>query len=284
MSKSFQYSILRYRPSYLLDERVNIGLAFYFPEEGALIFKYPKRLQRISQFFPNLIKLADIRRYLNAFEKRAIHLSKKKCKKADELDEILSEYFLLKDANSLFFSEAKNGFYNHKENIINYYYEEFFRFYQISPAKNAHTENYLKEAFEESLKKLVEPENVRSHYFKRKIVIDNEVGKTEFDFGWQNGTTNLIKTISFDLNDEHYIQRKAFRWYGELNQLSKKAQSENIRFDLLIARPQKKNLFKAYEKALYALDRIEANHHLLEEPDLKNYLKQAVKVVLDSSH
>ena len=33
MTKPFSYSVLKYRPSYLLDERINLGLLFSFPKE-----------------------------------------------------------------------------------------------------------------------------------------------------------------------------------------------------------------------------------------------------------
>ena len=41
MNKKFQYCVLKYRPSYLLDERVNVGLLFIFLEEQTIRFIYP---------------------------------------------------------------------------------------------------------------------------------------------------------------------------------------------------------------------------------------------------
>ena len=77
MNQKFQYSVLKYRPSYLLDERVNIGILFRFEtkadygegigDENNLFFSYPNQLKRISDFFPNIgdgrNNLVDLKRY-----------------------------------------------------------------------------------------------------------------------------------------------------------------------------------------------------------------------------
>ena len=83
MKQAFQYSVLKYRPSILLDERINIGLLFHFIEKNEFgnvskfSFVFPSSLSRISKTFPNIGQgnLPDIRRYLTDFNNLSTRLS-----------------------------------------------------------------------------------------------------------------------------------------------------------------------------------------------------------------
>ncbi len=134
MSKPFQYSVLKYRPSYLLDERVNVGLLFHFLGDQRLVFVHPSSLKRISQSFPQLANLRDIRRYLEAFAKQADKLTKNGLEESAKLEDIIGRSFLVNDANSFFFSEVKFGFYESVEETLAYYTGQYFQSYSRKAA------------------------------------------------------------------------------------------------------------------------------------------------------
>ena len=231
MNEKFKYCTLKYRPSYLLDERVNIGILFYFPNTQKLEFLFPSRLSRLKQLFPK-VNLSDIKTYLKSFKNTSNNLSI-----TDLSNEVLSQRFLTPDANSLFFSEIKAGTTNSPQETLDYYYDSFLGNYkannkpQITKSRTAkyaipeyisektfepkaeylidrHDEKYLNHKFSSILSS---SEKFEKNLFLQKISITNKLGKTDFDFGWQNGTTNLVKSISFDYTDKNRIKNQSFR-------------------------------------------------------------------------
>jgi Protein of unknown function (DUF3037) len=137
MSKLFQYSVLKYRPSYLLDERVNVGLLFHFVDDHQLVFVHPSNLKRLSQSFPDLAKPSDIRRYLEAFARQAEKLTQGGFDASDKLENIISQAFLVNDANSFFFSEVKFGFYESLQQTLDYYTLQYFQSYDVNALRAA---------------------------------------------------------------------------------------------------------------------------------------------------
>jgi hypothetical protein len=103
------------------------------------------------------------------------------------------------------------------------------------------------------------------------------VATTTFEFVWQNGQTNFVKMIGLDLANTSNIQKKAFRWYGELSAPNEKLIDANI--DILVSRPSAKNLFKAYDDALKLLDNMKVSHRIKEESDFDTYVDNAVQTV-----
>lgn len=277
MSKPFQYSVLKYRPSYLLDERVNIGLLFYFSGDRKLVFVHPRSLKRLGQFFPHSTNLRDIRRYLEAFVKQADRLSKLGIDTSVNLEDLIVQSFLVNDANSFFFSEAKFGFYKSLDQTLEYFTQQYFQFYETEELRGAHNDAFVRNRFENLLKETARLKGIQPSIFQKGITLENKISKTEFDYGWQNGTANLVKSLGFDLSDEHYIQEKAFRWYGAITHLKDLAQQKSLRFDFLVAPPINRALYKAYDHALEVLDNIEANKKIVEERALQQYVQEAVE-------
>lgn len=131
MTKPFSYRVLKYRPSYLLDERINLGLLFSFPAEEKLIFLAPENLERVIQFYPDA-NLSFLKRYLDGFKAKANQLSTQNLFKNHQE---LVQNFIPIDANSFFFSESKNGQYTDLEDIIRYYNKLYFDVYNIQKGK-----------------------------------------------------------------------------------------------------------------------------------------------------
>ncbi|MGB0930779.1 MAG: DUF3037 domain-containing protein [Chitinophagales bacterium] len=299
--KKFRYYVLKYRPSLLLDERVNIGLLFVFEGDKQVQFLYPKRLQRLSGLYKGIV-LKDIKNYLREFEQKADELTKEERVFSDRV----ADKFLLPDSNSLFFSESKFGEYIIIDKILAYYKEKYFSVYGLSGVKEPiqqlsernfkvkeflnvgtingniffeqHNDAYLTKMFFKQLK-LKADNQPNIGLFQKDYQVKGKVFETTFDCAWQNGTTNLIKSIGFDLEEERLIQEKSFRWYGELSQLTSDSKDNKYRFDLLVSRPQDKKLFTAYDKALRILDNIETNKKIIEEDDIEEYAVEALNTV-----
>lgn len=269
--KKYQYSVLKYRPSYFLREEVNIGLLFFFVEDQHIAFEYPNKLGRLTHFYPDT-DLSTIRTYLKGFQR----LAKRTKVHSTALTRTILSELLLEDASSFYFSDIKNGGYQSVEDTLAYYRKAYFQVYEPSVKKERKDEKYLNQCFEREL----EQYQTVKRFFQRGATLKNQLQQTKFDFAWKNGSVNYVKSISFDLKERDSIQNKSFRWFGELTKLGKKAEKEDLQFDLLISKPRSSKLFGAYEKAIKILEDVQAPKRLIEEEDLKDYIKKAAETVI----
>jgi hypothetical protein len=273
MNKIFKYSILRYRPSYLLEEQVNIGVLFFFLEDKKAVFIHPSKLRRITQFYPDG-NLSTIRKYLAAFNQKVNKLNISS--DIESFDSFIESNLLLKDASNLYFSTVKSNQYIDIAKTIEYYYRLYFSVYKGKTQRVKKDETYLKKAFKKQLEEKLKGDKQRLALFRPKPSVKNTISNTEFDLGWQNGTTNLVKFLSFDLMDKGNFQEKSFRWYGELNQLKTTAEEQNLKVDLVLTKPQEKTLFEHYDNAIKVLEDIQTPKKIIEEHQLNNYIESAI--------
>lgn len=274
MTNTFKYSVLKYRPSYLLGEQVNIGLLFSFVEENELVFVFPSHLQRLRSVYPE-VELPFIRKYLQGFRSKATRLSGEGI--ISELSSaVLSREFLALDSNSFFFSEVKKGQYVDKENILIHYQDEYFASYYDKEAPKRHDDHYLVKTVADYLDAFPKK---KSKLFKKNVVIRNKIGTTTFDYVWQNGSTNLVKAVSFDLKKKESIKKKSVQWYGELSLLEEEADRNGYHFDLLVAPPQSRRLIQYYQEALAVLEGIQNETQIVKESEINQYLDHALETI-----
>ena len=292
--RKFAYSVLKFRTSYVLDERVNIGLLFRFEnagtrEEGVFsditdkyFFVYPSALSRVTKFFSESVKAKDIKKLLSGFSKKIDEVNRTGNFRGVSLEEFIQRELLVKDANSYFFSEVKYGVYDSRNAILEYYAKDYFKFFKPK-LKKGRDDNAVRKLFWDAVKnKSSEGFEDRLSLFKSDVVLENGIVKTEFDYGWQNGTFNYVKPLNFDLVDEGNISNKAFKWYGELTHLKDVVAQNNGKIDLLISRPSKKALFKFYDRALNVLEDIKTRKTIIEEEQILDYAEKAVESVIPS--
>jgi hypothetical protein len=276
MDKIFKYCLLKYRPSYVLSEQVNIGVLFMFADDNHLVFEFPNKLQRLSALFPDT-DLFEIRKYLQTFQRKAAALAKKNLFVAQQFDnkELINNEFLIADANSFFFSEWKVGTYINIEKTVAHFSKQYFAPYQTSEEVQRKDDEYLVKQFHQTIKAT----NKSAFFQKDKQIIQNGL-PFDFNICWQNGTTNLVRSLSFDLKNENYFLTKAMTHYGEITQLiSKGFEIRDKCFDFLLLKPNSPTLFRAYDKAVNVLDDIQGKHRLIEDDKFDNYVEEAIESV-----
>ncbi|MEW6499839.1 MAG: hypothetical protein AB1589_46355, partial [Cyanobacteriota bacterium] len=101
-----------------------------------------------------------------------------------------------------------------------------------------------------------------------------------FDYGWQNGSLNLITPISLDLLSEQYYETKALKWRSVFSLLKDEAVEKKISFDILLTRPTDKSLYKQYDKALKLITGADAPVNAVEESNYEKYLDHAVETII----
>jgi Protein of unknown function (DUF3037) len=282
MTPSFYHcATLRYRPSYLLGEMVNIGVLFWFIDSGKFVFVSPPRLDRLKHLYFDA-DISNIRRYLTAFEGYAEYLSNNLNKPVFDAN-LLSDYFLIEDGNTFTFSEWRKGVINDGTiaDIVAEDSKKFLLYYNNKQNVTPRNEAFLKNKIKKALS--VAPE--KKAYFKPKTIETAHI-KQEFPFSWQNGTMNVVAPLSFDLKAQRNIQDKAIQYTGLFHHLKGIIADENLKFDLIIARPSNTKLFADYDKALDILQILkqstpvfETRLSFFEENEIEKYAANALEKV-----
>ena len=277
----FRYSLLRYIHSQVLGEVVNVGMLFIFPEQPRVIFKHPVGLHRLKglyQSFPERL----VKAYLRSFAQKSNAISQHWNLFAESSwqtspDEWIASEFLPRDDSALQFDEVKTSvlYSNDTERVADDFYQSYFADYQAAvPVKVKHDEEYLLNRY----KRLLRTKNWEiEKYLKPGITVESDATYLKADLVWQNGTTNLVKSVGLDLADADNINRKSLEYFGRLNLLGKLAEERNYRFDLLVSKPQNRHLLGAYQKALDILRSSSAPKEIVEEREFEQYSEKTAQ-------
>lgn len=212
MADQFTYSILQYTHSLLLNEYVNVGIVFSFPNERKIHFEHGN-LNRVKCLYPDFepalfnevvknIKTKLIPHADNLFESNNQNTFKQKL-----------NFLLLPDSSALQFTEPfiSVDTFNDIPQTVDAFSKLILPTNQVDREEHSHNEQYI-------LRKFTDP------IVKRNIPIDTRLGKNRlltakgislnFDYAWKNGVTHLVKPISFDLTSERFVQEKAITYRG----------------------------------------------------------------------
>jgi len=278
MKKYFKYSVLQYKHSQLLKEAVNVALLIYFPAEKQIAFVLGN-VSRIKALYPEF-SASFFQKFIKIIESRVEALQAQSDYEISDFDDFIHRNILADDATVLQFTKTANATISNLSlaNIVEDYANLFL------PDRNAdknlpikRNEQYLVNKIKKSLfvNKEVQSQVQLNNSFEYKGL------QFKFDLGWQNGSFNLIKTLSFDLLDESSIQNKAVTQFGNLTLLKDKAESENLRFDIIVSKPLAPRLHKAYNAALDVLEQIKVPKKVIEEKQILAYTEEATNYLLN---
>ena len=283
MNALFEYSLLKYVHAISLGEGLNVGILFYFPEEKRLVFRHPVQEKRIKNAFPS-VDYPFLKAHLEDFGKTANSLTPSS---EVSLEALIQTHFQIWESSPLQFAPCSTSLRSHPDyNIEADLYEDFyFRKNLIkSELKKVEPEfNYFHLTRKSSkdilryYKSLLDKHQLKgSHLLRRPVAIRNEHSIFIPDAIWQNGTTNAVKAVSFDLNKDQLIIDTTLLLHAKLSYLKDKAEDENIRFDLLVAKPQNEKLLNDYSHALEILHEIKAPKEIIEEPRFDSYSEKTI--------
>lgn len=283
MNKIFTYSLLQYKHSLSLNEALNVGILFSFPEQQHLQF-VAGNSHRVKAAYPDF-EITTFNYFVKHIESKihpntSLHFG-------DLLRNGLSNYIqseiLNEDSTSLQFSEPV-GVVNSFGSI-----DEAIKTYSslLLPLLSSQIEKpVVKKRNEQFILKTYTNYIFEHHKELEKLVTRNETVTTKglslkFDIGWQNGSYNLVKPLSFDLADAQSIQTKAATYLGYLTQLESYAKQNKVRFDFLIAEPQIPGLKKDYENALDQLTELtKTPKQLVTEDRWQSYSETTIQELL----
>jgi hypothetical protein len=283
---TFTYALLQYRHSQILGEVLNIGLVAFFSAEQKLVFIYPDKLLRLRFAYPNLPE-KTIKSYLKYFEERVADLNQQHSVFSSKylehsLECLLNEEFLAPDSSSLQFGNFKTAvlYASDTNKIIDQLYNLYFSVFQVHDTPTARVdESILLKKYTSYLKTLLPQDKLLKDtkgVFIDYAVNNNDHTSLKFEIAWKaTFDLHLVKPISFDLLKADAINRKAYQYFGQFADLEETAEKNNYLFDVILAKPKKKGLTKAYDNAIRLLEKPN-RVKLIEQEGLNQYAKETV--------
>jgi len=276
MSKYFTYSVLQYKHSLALGEILNVGILFYFPDDGCFEFVNGdgSRVKSVYPDFDNSL----FNGYLKTIQtkvKNKIDLFRQSPSVA-EFEAFIEKHILAEDAAGLIFREpvqVRNVFIDNRQAVDAYSQLLLPGIIVVKPIVTRHNENYILKEFNGYI---TEKDKTVENKFARNELVEAGKFKVRFDLAWENKTKNYIKPISFDLSDETQIGNKSFQYSGLINALLQTNLTKKTRFDFLISSPQEATLQQPFQNALDILDSTKGNKKLITEDQWESYSEQLI--------
>lgn len=281
MKTKFTYWILNYVHSQFLEEKLNVAVLFYFRDENKLVIKFPKKFKRIKDVY-NDFEEWQLKSSLRAIEEKIVKLNLSNNGLFFEIknDTNLIDEVLINDATVLRFSAPKSAVSvsQNFNDIIEKYYSLYFSEYKPEDKKVRHDEEYLLRTFKNKL--LIKDSRIQNYLIK-DTQVKSQKTTVKFEYEWHNGVVNLVKPISFDLEEENSINHKAILFHGQLNFIKDVVKEKNYNIDLLISAPSRDNnsLFSAYENALDILSDASVKKNIINENALEEYVDHVSEVI-----
>lgn len=272
--KKYYFALLRYCPSYILGEQVNIGILYFFPDENKVDFVFPSTLVRLKDFYPE-VQLKVVREYLQHIKKTSQNIIlETNTFFPENPQELIEKFFGLPNSVSIYFESPKLGFYNSIETLKKQHDTLYFQSYYAKTGRNPHDEAYLKQTFEKQLATF----DFKPDLLEKQYIIQGKRSKIKFEYAWQNGVLNLVQPLSFDLTEAHSIQNKSFTWFGKLNQIKQQITDKKIHIDFLLAEPQNNALKDSCDEAIENLKDIGDDiFNVIPENKIEDYAREVVK-------
>ncbi|WP_165820566.1 hypothetical protein [Pontibacter virosus] len=272
---------MKYRHSYAIGEVVNLGVLFLF-EDGEIVFSFPTKLGRLSHMYNYGLSINFIKKTLTAFKTRASKLTRSSDEikgLEDNLPYIIGQYFLPENASSLFFSDTCKGVYDDKAEIVKYFSNFYLGWYETRTEEKK-DDKYIVDQVKSFLKREYSQEVEKKMRLDLTLSDSKHLVSEKFEYGWQNGTLNLITPISLDLQSEQYYETKALKWRSLLGMFKPEADSKGITFDIFVAKPTERDLFSKYDKAIKVIIGSDAPIRTYEEEEYEDYLDHAAQTVI----
>ena len=273
MNDFFTHSVLQYKHSLALGEILNVGILFYFPLDNKFEFAEGGGY-RVKAIYPDF-DISLFNRYLKSIItkiKEHVDLFSKNPTQPD-FSNCIHQYILAQDAAGLVFNESVHvrNVFGSKVKAI----EEYSKL--LLPGIDVEKSTIIKHNEKFIIKQFSGYLLGKDPSIKEKIKKDQELRtKTctvKFEYVWDH---NYIKPLSFDLNDELSIQTKSAVIHSQLIHLKDYARNNNVRFDLLIAKPQEDNLQNEYQNALDLIDSVETNKNLITQDLWNDYFQNTL--------
>ena len=266
MKTPYTFSILRYVHDVVSGEFVNVGVALYAPDSRFLGISCINTYSRLSAFFGGIDG--------DHFKRMMRHITSG----IEELEEQVRTEFdfqrppnvrgwtdkvLPIDDSSLQFSPPKGGLTDDPQASLEKLYERYVGHYAQRIRPQSRSDEEVERIFRDVL---AERQLLRNLHPKKIAGSDYE---HEFPYSWKNSIWHTSEAVSFDLIDSGTIIDKANRWLGRAVNLS--GSEEEFKVYLLLGRPHRSQLKKAFVTAENILNKMPCAHEFIREEEAEKF-------------
>lgn len=253
MKRQYTYTVLRYVHDPISAEFVNVGVVLFCPSvpgaPAVLKASTRKTFGRVRDVFPDLDREAfkqAMRTIGRQLERLSDELTKEGLLTSDGDATVFAQRVLPKDDSSLQWSPGGSGITADINKAFDRLCTRFITRYDNKYAQRRSDEEIWKP--------------VRQRLSERALLVDFEpktiIGSDDaivFQHAWKNGAWHVYEPVSLDLADAEGINRKAYRWLGQLTSLGEVA--EPFQTNFIVGAPTDPSLEAAYRHALKILSK-----------------------------
>lgn len=267
MKTPYSFSVIRYVHDVVGGEFVNVGVALYASDNNYIDAICTKKYGRLSKLFVE-VDGVQFRSLMNLLEN---HINRARQRLEGELQfegrpkdvlDILNK-IIPKDDSSLQFSAPGGGLTESPEKTLEDLYERYVERYC---EKTQHVSRDDKEVWKVFRRPLEERKVVK--HLKPHLIVANDY-EYKFNHAWKNDQWRVLEPLSFDLENPHSITDKAAKWLGRAMALQNA--TEEFKLYMLLGKPMREGLMKAYTKAENLLNRIPVDKEFVREDEAEDF-------------
>ena len=265
---AYNFAVLRYMHSMSNGEFVNVGIVLWAPETSQLFFKLNEHYGRISKFFTDFHGgsyrqlIYDLQRYFSSI---ANELQEPDFFKPspNKFEEVLHR-LIADDASCFQWSEPMSGICQDSQIRLEQLFYEFVLQYEESGIRERNDET----AIWSNVSSILRQHNLEKHLrFHTKLSAVNYT--YSFKMGWENGHSQYLEPISFDLLQSQNIIEKANTWSGRLLSLSK---GNTFGFTAVVSPPQRKSEYKAFDQGCAILEGAPSVRTIVKDDEFNSFI------------
>lgn len=274
--RPFTYTVLRYVHDPLSAEFVNVGIVLLCPakrdEAPILKSEFRKTVGRMRHMFPDLDLDAfrtGMRTISDQLQRLGERIGDISLFTTDDDASTYARRVLPNDDTSLQWSPIGSGLTDDVETTFERLYARFVLRYDAEKPARRSDEDVWRPIRERIVAK-VPGLTLAPH---RVVGEDDSV---DFRNAWKNGAWHVYEPVSLDLTDAKEIDRKAYRWLGQMTSLGQTP--ERFQANFLVGAPSDPDLQPAYRHALHVLGK-PSNVKVFEETEAESLVEQIEKDV-----
>ena len=251
LKRRYTYTVLRYVHDPITGEFVNVGLVLFCPAVSGvpamLKVSTRKTIGRMRDMFPDLERDAFVST-MRTIERQLGRVADRLANDGLVISEGDASSFarevLPTDDSSLQWSAVGAGLTDAVDKVFERLCSRFITRYDTKQTARRTDDEIWK-----PVRQLI-AERALAVDLEPKVIVGSD-DKIEFQHAWKNGAWHIYEPVSLDLADAEGIQRKAYRWLGQLTSLGQT--SEPFQANFIVGAPSDPKLDGAYRRALRIL-------------------------------
>jgi hypothetical protein len=253
LKRRYTYTVLRYVHDPITGEFVNVGLVLFCPAgistPAILKTSTRKTIGRMRDMFPDLDRdafVSTMRTIERQLGRVADRLANDGLVISDGDASSFAREVLPADDSSLQWSPVGAGLTDAVDKVFDRLCSRFITRYDTKQTARRSDDEIWKPVRQLITERAIDVD------LEPKVIVGSD-DKIEFQHAWKNGAWHIYEPVSLDLADAEGIQRKAYRWLGQLTSLGQT--SEPFEANFIVGAPSDPKLDSAYRRALRILSK-----------------------------